>query len=170
MNILDIDTEVGCLLAEEERILASFTRRLDEITAIAAARGLSTSPTVALNAMNLPTIALDWRGFVVDVTEAADEVFDDDFKIKDNKRLFIRDPEAREFLKEALKQLRTPRLIPLALKPFVVQRRGQLPVVVRIWPFAGPAHLPLRPIVSPILAILNVVPTLIAPRQSRYTN
>ena len=39
MTVLEIDTEIGNLRAEEERILASFTRRLIEIAAVAGARG-----------------------------------------------------------------------------------------------------------------------------------
>ena len=34
MNFLDIDSETGNLRAKEERILASFTRRLIEIAAL----------------------------------------------------------------------------------------------------------------------------------------
>ena len=47
MTILDMDSEVCNLRAEEERILASFTRRLIEIATVAGARGSSTSPTAA---------------------------------------------------------------------------------------------------------------------------
>jgi hypothetical protein len=42
----------------------SFTRRLIESAAFAAARGSGTSPAAALNAMRLPAIALDQHGFV----------------------------------------------------------------------------------------------------------
>ena len=54
MSFFDINSEVCNLGAEEERILASFTRRLIEIAAVVAARGSGTSPAVALNAMRLP--------------------------------------------------------------------------------------------------------------------
>ena len=64
--------------AEEERILTSFTRRLLEIAAVASARGPVTLATSLLNSMRLPAIALDRRGFVVDVNTAATVVFDDD--------------------------------------------------------------------------------------------
>ena len=62
--ILDTNTEVNYLRAEEELILASFTRRLIEIAAVSGARGATASPTAALNAMRLPAIALDRHGFV----------------------------------------------------------------------------------------------------------
>jgi hypothetical protein len=74
MTILDTNTEICNLRAEEERILASFTRRLIEIATVAGTRGSGTSPTAALNAMHLPAIALDQHGFVADVNAAADGI------------------------------------------------------------------------------------------------
>jgi hypothetical protein len=117
MTIFSLDSEVCQLHAEEERILASFTQRLIEIAAVAGVRGSGTSPTAALNAMRLPAIALDRHGFVTDVNAAADVVFDHNIKIKD-RRLFVRDPDSRTLLKEAIDQLKTlPRLDSLALEP-----------------------------------------------------
>jgi hypothetical protein len=45
MTILDTNLEVSHLRAEEERILANFTRRLIEIASVAGAPGSGTSPT-----------------------------------------------------------------------------------------------------------------------------
>ena len=56
--------------------------------------------------MRLPAIALDQHGFVAEVNAAAEAVFDNDFRIKD-RRLFVRDPDARARLKDAIDQLRT---------------------------------------------------------------
>src|ERR1700690_1975300 len=81
MAILDTDSEVSHLRAEEERILASFTRRLIEIATVAGARGSGTSPTAALNAMRLPAIALDRHGFVTEVNAAAYVIFDHNIRI-----------------------------------------------------------------------------------------
>jgi DNA-binding CsgD family transcriptional regulator len=132
---MDMDSDIGCLRSEEERILASFTRRLVEIAVAAGERGPCTAPTAALNAMRLPAIALDQRGFVTDVNAAADTVFDQNIKIKD-RQLFIRDPDARTLLKEAIEQLKDlPRLAPF--EPVIVPRTDKLPVIVRIWPSDG---------------------------------
>src|ERR1700687_3217968 len=106
MTILDMNSEICDLRAEEERILASFAGRLIEIAAVAGGRGSGTSPAAALNAMRLPAIALDQHGFVADVNVAAETIFDNDVKIKD-RRLFVRDPAARALLKEAIDQMRT---------------------------------------------------------------
>jgi len=135
--MFDMNSDVCQFSTEEERILASFTRRLIDI---AGAYGSGTSPTAALNAMRLPAIALDQHGFVAYVNAAADAVFDQNIMIKD-KRLFIRDPGSRTLLKSAIDQLKDlPRLAPF--EPVIVPRTDKLPVIVRIWPFDGPAHPP----------------------------
>ena len=140
MTILDVCLDVGRLRAEEERILASFTGRMIEIAAGAGGRGSSTSPTAALNAMRLPAIAIDQHGFVADLNATADAVFDHNIKIKD-RRLFVRDPDAWTRLKDAIDQLRDlTRRAPF--EPVIVPRTDKLPVIVRIWPFDGPAHQP----------------------------
>jgi DNA-binding CsgD family transcriptional regulator len=140
MTFFDVNSEADNLGAEEERILASFTRRLIEMAAVAGARGSGASPAAALNAMRLPAIALDQHGFVTEVNAAAEAIFDNDFRIKD-RRLFVRDPEASALLKDAIDQLKTsPRLNPLATNPIVVQRKDKLPVIVRTWRFDGAAH------------------------------
>ena len=144
MTFFDVNSEAHNLDAQEERILSSFTRRLIEIAAVAGARGSVSSPTAALNAMRLPAIALDQHGFVAEVNAAAETIFDNDVTIKD-RRLFVRDPAARALLKEVVDQLRTsPRLNPLATDSIIVQRRDKMPVIVRIWPFDGAAHLPVQ--------------------------
>ena len=148
MTILDTNSEVSHLRAEEERILANFTRRLIEIASVAGARGSGTSPTAALNAMRLPAIALDQHGFVADVNTTADAVFDHNIKIKD-RRLFVRDPNARTLLKEAIDQLKElPRLDSLTLEPVIVPRMDKLPVIVRIWPFEGPPGQDMRALLT----------------------
>ena len=140
MTIFGLNSEACQLHAGQECILASFTGRVIDIAAVAGARGSGTSLTAALNGMRLPAVALDRHGFVGDVNAAADAVFDQNIKIKD-KRLFVRDPDARTLLNEAIDQLKDlSRLAPF--EPVIVPRTDKLPVIVRIWPFDGPAHPP----------------------------
>ena len=142
MTMLGMSSDVCQLPVEEEPIFASFIRRLIEIATVAGARGAGSSPTAALNAMRLPAIALDQHGFVADVNSVANLVFDDDINIKD-RRLFVRNPDARTLLKNAVDQLKElSRLDSLALEPVIVPRMDKLPVIVRIWPFEGPSHPP----------------------------
>jgi hypothetical protein len=137
--MLDISPDL-CLGAEEERNLASFTRGLIKIAALEGARG-STSVVDVLNTMLLPAIALDRRGFVGDVNDVVDALFDDDIKIKD-KRLFVRNLEARAFLGAALDELTSPVQPFLAHFPIIVQRRDKFRVILRVWPLEGAAHSP----------------------------
>jgi len=123
---------------EEEHILTSFTRRLVKIAADAGTHGGSSTVDV-LNTMLLPAIALDRRGFVAEVTAAADALFDDDIKIK-AKRLFVRDLKARALLKASLDELATPVKSLLNDLPIIVQRRDKLLVILRIWPLERVAH------------------------------
>jgi DNA-binding CsgD family transcriptional regulator len=134
MNYFDMNSEIYNLRAEEERILASFTRRLIEVSAAADAHESDRSPTIALNVMRLPAVALDQHGLVIDVNAAAEAIFDNDVMIKD-RRLIIRNPEARALLKKAIENLRTsPWLGSLNAEPVIVQRQDKLPVIVRVWP------------------------------------
>jgi len=76
------------------------------------------------------------------VNVAADMIFDDYVKIKD-KRLFLRDPEARAILKASLDALTNPaNLKSLLAEPIIVQRRDKLPVILRIWLYERPNHAP----------------------------
>jgi len=148
MTVLDMNSEICDLRAEEERILASFTRSLIEIASVAGAPGSGTSPIAALNAMRLPAIAIDQHGFVADVNAAADAVFDQNINIKD-RRLFVRNPDARTLLKNAVDQLKElSRLDSLALDPVIVPRMDKLPVIVRIWPFEGPPGQEVRALLT----------------------
>jgi DNA-binding CsgD family transcriptional regulator len=143
MNFFDMNSEVCNLRAEEERILASFTRRLIEIAAVAG-QGSAVAPTAALEAMRLPAIALDQDGFVAEVNAAAEAIFDNDVKIKE-RRLFVRDAAARALLNEAIDHLKTSsRLGPLPAGPIIVQRQDKLPVILRMWRFGGASPLPAR--------------------------
>ena len=134
MNFLETSSEIGGLRAEEECILASFTRRLIEISSATSGRASETPLTTALNVVRVPAIMLDEDGVVADANSAAEAIFDDDVKIKD-RRIFVRDAVARELLKAAIASLRTsPRLNPLVTDPIIVQRQDKLPVILRIWP------------------------------------
>src|SRR5664279_1770623 len=140
MTPADLNVDDFQLGAEEEEMLASFTRRLIEIAAVAGARGASTSATDVLNTMCLPAISIDRCGSIVGVNAAADAVFDNEVNIRD-KRLYVRDLEAQALLKTALDELPNPaKLEALIAGPIIVQRPGKLPVILRIWPFEGAEH------------------------------
>lgn len=140
MPTLDIISKPPHFSAEEELILASFTRRLIEIAAIASAHRAGVSALDTLNTMLLPAISIDRNGLVVGMNAEADAIFDDEVMVS-NQRLFIRDVEARAALKASLNRL-TDQIEVTIAEPIVVRRSDKLPIILRIWPFKGPAHLP----------------------------
>jgi DNA-binding CsgD family transcriptional regulator len=140
MTIFDMDMEVDNVCIEEERILASFTQRLIDIAAVSGARGSDASPTAALNAIRLPAIALDRHGCVIEANAAAEDVFDENIKIK-NQRIFIRDPDSRTLFMDAVAHLKElPNFDAIVSEPLIVPRLDKLPIIVRIWPFEGLSH------------------------------
>jgi DNA-binding CsgD family transcriptional regulator len=140
-NKIRMNSDVCHFRAGEEHILTSFTRRLIEIAALAGAGGTRLFATNAMNMLHLPAIALDRRGYVIDVNTAAVSIFDDSVKIID-KRLFVRDLEARANLKTLLDTVTNPpNLEVLPADPIVVRRRDKLPVILRLWLFEGPAYM-----------------------------
>jgi hypothetical protein len=84
------------------------------------------------NAPEIPMVALDPDGFVVQVNAAARALFDDDINVKD-RRLWVRDPEAMALLKYA-----TPPNFTAPMECVIVRRQDKLTVVVRIMPCGTP--------------------------------
>jgi len=137
MNLVDTSSKICGLRAEEERILASFTRRLIEISTATAGRAAGTTPTAALNMMRVPSVMLDEEGVVADANAATEAVFDENINIKDG-RIYLRDADSRALLKDAIDSLRaSPRSNPLIAEPIIVQRKNKLPVIIRVWPCRG---------------------------------
>jgi DNA-binding CsgD family transcriptional regulator len=152
MTTFNMNSEACDLPDEAERLLASFTQRLIEIAAVSGARGLDTSPTSVLNAMRLPAIGIDRHGFVIEANAAAEDVFDENIKIKDG-RIFVRDPDARTLFKEAVAHLKElPNFNAVVREPLIVPRMDKLPIIVRIWPFEGPS----RPQAQDVRALLTL--------------
>lgn len=134
MNFLDASPGICGLRAEEERILASFTRRLIEISSTVNGRASGAAPTTALNMVRVPAVLLDEDGVVTEANGAAEAIFDDDVNIKE-RRIFVRDTVARTMLKAAIESFRTaPKRNPLITDPIIIQRQDKLPVILRIWP------------------------------------
>jgi hypothetical protein len=125
---------------EEERIFASFSRRLIEIAVAACGRGTGAFATNALNSMCLPAIVLDRHGFVVELNATARAVFDPGIYIKDN-RFCVRDREASTHLMTSLDEMTKPvQLKSLAAEPILIRRRDKFPVVLRTVPFKEPTQ------------------------------
>ena len=125
---------------EEERIFASFSRRVIEIAVAACGRGTGAFVVSMLERMCLPAIVLDRHGFVLELNATARAVLDPDINIKDN-RLCVRDREAWAHLRASLDKMTKPvQLNSLIAKPILIPRRNKFPVVLRIRPFKEPTQ------------------------------
>lgn len=140
MTPFAIDLDEIDLNVEEQRILAAFTRRLIEIATLSRSQVDHCSSINALNQLQQPAILLDLNGLVVDKNLAAAEVLNNDICIRD-RRIFIRDLEARTKLRALVEQFRYA--MP-PVEPIIVPRQDKLPILLRIWPIDGAARWPSR--------------------------
>jgi len=130
------------LEAEESRIVAAFTRRLIEIAALSRLQVEPSNSPNALNALRQPAVLLDLDGFVAGANNGAGAIFNNDVRIKD-KRIFIRDLEARTKLRVFVDQFRQGALqLMLPLDPIIIPRQDKLPILMRIWPIDEGARWP----------------------------
>ena len=98
--------------------------------------------TDALRLVKHPALALDRMGFILDMNEAAEQVFDDEILVRD-RRLWVRDQRAKSQLDALIDQLRTtPDTAALPAAPIVVHRKTKRLLVIRILPVDGAARSP----------------------------
>jgi DNA-binding CsgD family transcriptional regulator/PAS domain-containing protein len=137
-------TQEGPFGNEDKRALAQLSQRLTEVATLSAAvgRAVISGVTNALHKMQQPVLALDRLGFVIDMNAAAEQLFDDEFSVRD-RRLRVRDQRARLLLDDFIDQLKvTPDTVALPTHPIVVQRLAKRPLVIRILPVDGAARTP----------------------------
>lgn len=144
MTHLPSPSDDFALEAEEHRILAAFSRRLIEIAALSRP---TVTPAHAFNALSVlrqPAVLLDLGGFVLEVNAAAEQFFDQDVRVKD-RRIFIRDIEARNSLQLCLDQLKSAQSVSTMMaEPIIIHRRDTLPIILKIWPIELAARGPSR--------------------------
>lgn len=137
----------------ENRTRATFARRAAEIAVMARAPacGHITDP---LDAVRLPAVLLDLYGAVVRVNAAAEALFDEDVSVR-QRRLCVRDVEARARLRACVEQLEHGAARPPSSDdPIVVARQERLPVLIRVWPLEASCRWP-----SPdVRALLTLAP------------
>jgi DNA-binding CsgD family transcriptional regulator len=132
----------------EKRTLAAFTRRVVEIAALSRSTPVDSDSTLPLNILSQPALLLDLDGLVVCANAAADSLVSNDVRVR-QRRLYIRDPEARHKLRINVDQFDdgTPRHAApsaLAIEPIIVPRQDSLPFLLRIWPIEASARWPSR--------------------------
>jgi DNA-binding CsgD family transcriptional regulator len=125
-----------------ERTLAAFARRINEIAALSRSTTLDSDPALPLNILSQPALLLDLDGFVVSANAAADSLTSNDVRVR-QRRLYIRDPEARHMLRIYVDQFdAATRHVTPSAEPIIVPRQDSLPFLLRIWPIEASARWP----------------------------
>ena len=131
----------------EKRMLAAFTRRIVEIATLSRSTPIDSDSTLPLNILSQPALLLDLDGFVVGANAAADSLVNNDVRVR-QRRLYIRDPEARHKLRIYVDQfddgMRHAAPSALSIEPIIVPRQDSLPFLLRIWPIEASARWPSR--------------------------
>lgn len=124
--------------------LAQLSQRLTETASLSKAVGriVISGVSNALHFVSRPTLALDRQGFVLETNAAAEQIFDDEIRVRD-RRLFVTDKQAKSALDSFIDRMRTTadtEALPVA--PIVVRRTEKQPVVIRVLPVDGAARSP----------------------------
>ena len=151
---------------EQKRALEGLSRRLSETATLSQAVGrvVLSGMTNALDLIARPAIVIHRFRFVLDVNTAAEEIFDDEFYVK-NRRIVVSDQHAKATFRDLIDQLRyTLDTATLSAEPMVIRRSTKWPLVIRVLPVYGAAR-------SPFLGAraLLVVSDLCRPRHLQAT-
>jgi DNA-binding CsgD family transcriptional regulator len=122
--------------------LAGLADRLTAAATLSAVVGKSalSAATDVLGLIHQGALVLDRMGNVIRTNEAAENLFDDDIRVKD-RRLYIRDKLAASMLGAAIEQMMVCTDLP-AVEPITIRRRAKKPVIVRIQPVPDAARSP----------------------------
>jgi DNA-binding CsgD family transcriptional regulator len=134
----------GPFEAEDKRGLARIADRLTESATLswAVGRSVLAGMTNALSLVRQPALAVDRAGRVLEANAAAEHMFDDELRVKD-RRLFVRDRQARAALDVLFDRIRSsPQRAALPAEPIIVKRVDRRPLLIRTLPVDGPASGP----------------------------
>jgi DNA-binding CsgD family transcriptional regulator len=134
----------GPFTEEDRRILAQIADRLTETATLSTAMGriVLSGMTNALGLLKQPAVALDRSGLVLDFNAAAEQMFNDDVRVR-NRSLELSDRKARLNFDTFLQRLRTANeCAALSVAPIVVRRLSKRPLLLRVLPVDGAARSP----------------------------
>ena len=129
---------------EDKRLLGQLSQQLSEAATLSYAVGrlVLEGMTNALQLVRQAALALDRSGAVLGMNSAAEQIFDDEFRVRD-RRIFLRDKKARSALDSFIQQMQTmPDTAALPAAPIVVHRQGKRPLIIKILPVDGAARTP----------------------------
>jgi DNA-binding CsgD family transcriptional regulator len=122
--------------------LAGLADHLTATATLSAIVGRSTlsAATDVLGLIHQGAVVLDRMGYVIRTNQPAEDLFDDDIRIRD-RRLYIRDKLAASMLGAVIEQMAVCNDLP-PLEPITIRRRAKKPVIVRFQPVPDAARSP----------------------------
>jgi DNA-binding CsgD family transcriptional regulator len=128
------DDELRALAGIADKLTAAAT-----ISVIVGQRALSAT-TDALGLVQQPAFVLDRTGFVIRTNQAAEDIFDDDLRVRD-RRLHVQDKSAASALGVLIDQMSASADLP-PVEPVTIRRRQNKPVIARVYPIPAAAQSP----------------------------
>jgi len=130
--------------ARDASMLQTLPDRLTEVATLSTVIGrvALSSAANALDLIGRPAIALDRFGLVLGANQAAEAIFDDDFRVR-NRRLSASDPRANRDLRALADRLMsTSENEPLPTLSIVLRRPGKSATIGRVLPVHAAARNP----------------------------
>jgi DNA-binding CsgD family transcriptional regulator len=124
------------------RALARLAGRLSAAATLSVVVGQQalSAATDALGLVQQPALALDRSGAVIGFNQAAEDLFDDDIRVRD-RRLHVQDKLAASVL-GALIDGMTELLVLPSVEPVMIRRQHKKPVIARVYPVPEAARSP----------------------------
>ena len=127
-------TDLQALAGIADKLTAAAT-----LSVIVGQRALSATAD-ALGLVQQAALVLDRSGTVIGINRAADDIFDDDIRVRD-RRLHVQDKLAASVLGALIDRLAESPLLP-AIEPVTIRRRQKKPVIARVYPIPDAARSP----------------------------
>jgi DNA-binding CsgD family transcriptional regulator len=132
----------GLFERDELQALAGIADKLTAaatLSVIIGQRALSAA-TDALGLVQQPALVLDRTGAVIGMNRAAEDIFDDDIRVR-GRRLYVQDKSAASVLGALIDQLTASPDLP-AVEPVTIRRQQKKPVIARVHPIPEAARSP----------------------------
>jgi DNA-binding CsgD family transcriptional regulator/PAS domain-containing protein len=124
------------------RALAGIADRLTAAATLSVIFGQQalSAATDALELVQQAALVLDRSGAVISINRAAEDMFDDDIRVRD-LRLYVQDKSAASVLGALIDQMTASAGLP-QIEPVTIRRRQNKPVIARVHPIPAAAQSP----------------------------
>jgi DNA-binding CsgD family transcriptional regulator len=135
-------TDEGLFARTELQALAGIADQLTAAASLSVIVGqqVLSATTDALDLIHQPALVLDRLGYVIRTNQAAEDVFDDDIRVRD-RRLYVQDKLVAPVLGALIEQMTASADLP-PVEPVIIRRRQKKPVIARVHPIPAAAQSP----------------------------